>query len=59
MFKTSDYFFLAAALIAFGLANYLLVSGFKAEALFVSLWVPMNIVLGMYFKNIGSEPPME
>lgn len=58
MFKKSDYFFLAAALVAFGLANILLVSGYKPEALFVSLWVPMNIILGMYFKSIGAEPPI-
>jgi hypothetical protein len=54
MFRTSDFFFFASSLVAFVLANYLLLSGNKEEAVFVSLWVPTNLVLGIYFRNIAT-----
>lgn len=54
-FRTSDYFFLAAALVAFLLANYLWFYGDKEYGLFVSIWVPSNLVLGLYFRVISSD----
>ncbi|ACF14777.1 hypothetical protein Ctha_2327 [Chloroherpeton thalassium ATCC 35110] len=57
MLKKPDYFFLAAALLDFFLANFLLLSGLRDEAIFVSIWVPANIILGIYFRNVSSITP--
>jgi hypothetical protein len=54
MFKKYDILFFLATLISFVLANYLLIQGQKEEAGFVSLWVPTNLILGIYFRNIAT-----
>ncbi|MDX2127735.1 MAG: hypothetical protein SFU91_01720 [Chloroherpetonaceae bacterium] len=57
MIKKYDYLFLLATLVSFLLANYLLLTGKTDEAFFVSLWVPTNLVLGIYFRNIATTKP--
>lgn len=59
MLRRSDIFFMLSALIAFVLANVLLIDGKFNEALFVSLWVPTNLVMGIYFRNIATTAPKE
>lgn len=59
MLRRSDIFFMLSALVAFVLANVLLLSGKFNEALFVSLWVPTNLVMGIYFRNIATTMPKE
>ncbi len=59
MLKRSDIFFMLSALVAFVLANVLLLGGKLNEALFVSLWVPTNLVMGIYFRNIATTTPKE
>lgn len=65
MFKKYDWFFFAATFISFLLANYLLIRSTGAisqdekkmmldSAFFVSLWVPTNLILGIYFRNIAT-----
>jgi hypothetical protein len=58
MIKKYDYLFLLATLISFVLANFLLLTGKTDEAFFVSLWVPTNLVLGIYFRNIATTNPL-
>lgn len=68
MFKKYDWLFFAATLISFLLANYLLIASSGAasaeekklmldSAFFVSLWVPTNLILGIYFRNIATTSP--
>jgi len=54
-FRTSDYFFLASALIAFLLANYLWFNGYQDYGIFVGIWVPSNLILGLFFRTIGTK----
>jgi hypothetical protein len=70
MFKKYDWLFFAATLISFLLANYLLIASIGAtseeekklmldSAFFVSLWVPTNLILGIYFRNIATTAPTQ
>jgi hypothetical protein len=70
MFKKYDWLFFAATLISFLLANYLLIMSVGAtseeekkslldSAFFVSLWVPTNLILGIYFRNIATTVPIQ
>jgi hypothetical protein len=70
MFKKYDWLFFAATLISFLLANYLLIMSVGAtseeekkslldSAFFVSLWVPTNLILGIYFRNIATTAPTQ
>ncbi|MCS7012243.1 MAG: hypothetical protein RMI34_06115 [Chloroherpetonaceae bacterium] len=59
MLRRSDIFFMLSAFVAFVLANMLLIQGKLNEALFVSLWVPTNLVMGIYFRNIATTAPKE
>jgi len=54
-FRTSDFFFLASALVAFLLANYLWFSEFQDYGIFVGIWVPSNLILGLYFRTMGTK----
>lgn len=54
MFKNSDYLFLLSAVVAFALANYLLLNGRPEDGAFVSLWVPANLIIGLYFRNVST-----
>ena len=54
-FRTSDYFFLASALVAFLLANYLWFNEFQEYGIFVGIWVPSNLILGLYFRTMSSK----
>jgi hypothetical protein len=48
-----DYLFLASAVAAFVLSNYLwFFSGAKMAAVMVGIWVPGNLSLGMYFRSM-------
>ncbi len=50
LFNKSDYFFLAAVLISFIFSIYIWFSGMREEGLFVGIWVPSILALGIYFK---------
>lgn len=54
-FRMSDYFFLASALVAFLFANYLWFYVNKDYAIFVGIWVPSNLALGLYFRILSSK----
>ena len=55
-FRTSDYFFLASALVGFLLANYLwFYQNQEYGGIFVGIWVPSNLALGLYFRMISSK----
>lgn len=55
-FRLSDYFFLASALVGFLLANYLwFYQGEEFGGIFVGIWVPSNLALGLYFRTISSK----
>jgi predicted small integral membrane protein len=55
-FRTSDYFFLASALVGFLLANYLwFYQNQEFGGIFVGIWVPSNLALGLYFRTISSK----
>lgn len=54
MFKKSDLFFMLSGVVAFALANYLLFNRDSESAAFVSLWVPANLIIGLYFRNIST-----
>ena len=51
-FKKSDYFLLSAVFISFCLSIGLWFSGFKDEGLYVGIWVPSILALGIYLKQI-------
>ncbi len=50
MFNKSDVFILAATALSFFLSVYLWYTGNKESGLFVGLWVPSIIGVGIYFK---------
>ena len=55
-FRTSDYFFLASAFVGFLLANYLwFYQANDFGGIFVGIWVPSNLALGLYFRMISSK----
>ncbi len=54
-FRTSDFFFFASALVAFLLANYLWFNDFQDYGIFVGIWVPSNLILGLYFRTMSSK----
>ncbi len=54
-FRPSDYFFLASALVAFLFANYLWFFVKPEYGIFVGIWVPSNLILGLYFRFISSQ----
>jgi hypothetical protein len=53
MFKKSDYYILSAAIISLILSIALWFTGNKDTGLFVGLWVPSIIGLGIYLKVIS------
>jgi len=55
MIKRADIFFLISAIIAFIFANYLWFSGDVKSGFFVSLWVPSNLILVVYFRKLGAD----
>ncbi len=50
MFKKSDFFFLAAIMIAFFVSGYLWFNGQRIEGIFTAIWVPSILGFGIYFK---------
>ncbi len=50
IFKTSDYFIIAAALISMAVSIALWFSGSREEGVYVGIWVPSILALGIYFK---------
>jgi hypothetical protein len=55
MFKRADLFFLISALLAFLLANYLWFAVGAKSGFFVGLWIPSNLILALYFRNISKQ----
>ena len=53
MFKKSDVFILAATTLSFLLSVYLWFAGDKESGLFVGLWVPSIIGVGIYVKLVS------
>jgi len=54
-FKTSDYFFFASAGVAFILSNYLWFYVNQDYGLFVAIWIPSNLILGLYFRIMSTK----
>jgi hypothetical protein len=52
MFKISDYFILSAVTISFLLSVYLWFLVDKSAGVFVGIWVPSIIGIGIYFKLV-------
>ncbi len=52
IFKTSDYLFFIAALLSLAVSVTLWFTGNREEGLFVGLWVPSILILGVYAKII-------
>lgn len=50
VFKPSDYFIIAAALISMAISIALWFTGSRDEGLYVGIWVPSILALGIYFK---------
>lgn len=48
MYRTSDFIVLAAAFLSFAFSVYLWFSGLRDEGLFVAVWVPSVLGLGIY-----------
>lgn len=48
MLRSRDYLVLAAALISLALSVYLWFGGQREEGLFVAVWVPSILGLGIY-----------
>ena len=52
MFRLFDILVLTAATLAFGLAGYLFVYSDQMTALFVGLWVPIILGIGIHIKLV-------
>lgn len=50
MFRKSDFFILAATALSFFLSVYLWFTGDKESGLFVGIWVPSIIGVGIFIK---------
>ncbi|MBC8042804.1 MAG: hypothetical protein IAF08_05090 [Rhizobacter sp.] len=56
MFKKSDIFFLSATLISFLFATYVFFTNAdKTVAVFIGLWIPSILALGIYFRTLFAE----
>lgn len=51
-YKKSDYLLLLAVFISFIISIALWFSGYKDEGLYVGIWVPSILALGIYLKQI-------
>ncbi len=51
MLKRSHYFILAAAFLSFLLSVYLFFTGQQLEGIFVGIWVPSILSLGIYTRT--------
>ena len=51
-YKKSDYLLLLADFISFIISVALWFSGYKDEGLYVGIWVPSILALGVYLKQI-------
>jgi hypothetical protein len=52
MYRLTDYLLLAAALASFAVSVYLWFSGNREEGLFVAVWVPSVLGLGIYVNSV-------
>jgi hypothetical protein len=52
MYRPSDFLLLAAALLAFAFSVFLWFSGRREEGLFVAVWVPSVLGLGIYVNLV-------
>lgn len=51
MFRKSDFFFLLAVTISFGISAYLwFVLKDREQAIFTAIWVPSILCFGIYLK---------
>lgn len=55
MITQADRMFLVAAFLSFTLSIWLWFSGQKEQGLFVGLWVPSIISLGVFFQNMRAR----
>ena len=53
IFRKSDYFIIAAAVVSFALSVFLWTQGDSESAIFVGLWVPSILGFGSYLKQKG------
>ena len=51
-YKKSDFLLLLAVFISFIISVALWFSGYKDEGLYVGIWVPSILALGVYLKQI-------
>ena len=51
MLKRSHYFILTAAFLSFLLSVYLFFTGQQLEGIFVGIWVPSILSLGIYTRT--------
>ena len=51
-YKKSDYLLLLAVFISYIISVALWFSGYKDEGLYVGIWVPSILALGIYLKQI-------
>ena len=51
-YKKSDFLLLLAVFISFIISIALWFSGYKDEGLYVGIWVPSILALGVYLKQI-------
>ena len=51
MLKQSHYFILTAAFLSFLLSVYLFFTGQQMEGIFVGIWVPSILSLGIYTQT--------
>jgi hypothetical protein len=50
LFRATDYWILAAALISLALSIYLWFTGHRDEGLFIGLWVPTILAFAIFVK---------
>jgi len=50
VFKTSDYFIVIAALLSMAVSIGLWFSGSREAGVYVGIWVPSILALGVYLK---------
>lgn len=53
MFKRSDFLLLTAAAISFAFSVALWFRGFRDEGMFVGIWVPSILCLGIYIHLLA------
>jgi hypothetical protein len=55
MYRPSDFIVLAAALVSFVFSVFLWFTGYREEGLFVAVWVPSVLGLGIYVNTVRNR----